>query len=92
MDLSTQRVLKFRPPKDANATALSPDGSRLAMASGSAPGDVWVTDIATGEVQETHEPGKFGFTSIAWSPDGKYLAAAGWDASVPVWHCAWKAV
>ena len=62
------------------------------MASGSAPGDVWVTDIATGDVRELTNPGTFGFTSIAWSPDGKYLAAAGWDASVPVWDARGKLV
>jgi serine/threonine protein kinase/WD40 repeat protein len=85
VDLSTQRVLRFRPPLDANATAFSPDGTQIAIASGSAPGDVWVTDIATGDVHELTNPGKLGFTSIAWSPDGRYLAAAGWDTSVPVW-------
>jgi WD40 repeat protein len=55
------------------------------MASGGPPGDVWVTDIGTGEVRELVNPGSFGFTSIAWSPDGRYLAAGGWDAAVPVW-------
>jgi WD40 repeat protein len=44
-----------------------------------------VIDLATGDVRELTNPGPFGFTSIAWSPDGRYLAAAGWDASVPVW-------
>jgi serine/threonine protein kinase/WD40 repeat protein len=85
VDLSTERVLTLPAPKDANATALSPDGSRIAVASGGPPGVVQVTDIATGDVRELTNPGKFGFTSIAWSPDGRYLAAGGWDASVPVW-------
>jgi serine/threonine protein kinase/WD40 repeat protein len=85
VDLSTERVLTFPAPPAANASALSPDGSRIAMASGGPPGDVWVTDIGTGEVRELVNPGSFGFTSIAWSPDGRYLAAGGWDAAVPVW-------
>jgi WD40 repeat protein len=90
VDLSTQRVLTLPGPSETNTTALSPDGSRIAMASGSAPGDVWVTDIATGDVHELTNPGKFGFTSIAWSPDGRYLAAGGWDAAVPVWDARGK--
>ena len=49
-----------------------------------------MTDIATGDVRELTNPGSFGFTSLAWSPDGKYLAAAGWDAAVPVWDARGK--
>jgi WD40 repeat protein len=86
VNLSTQKVMTFPAPPDANATALSPDGSRIAVASGGPPGVVWVTDIATGHVRELTKPGPFGFTSVAWSPDGKYLAAGGWDAVVPVWN------
>jgi len=85
VDVSTQRVLKLPGPWETQATAFSPDGSRIAMASGAAPGNVWVTDLATGDVRELMNPGSFGFTSIAWSPDGRYLAAGGWDAAVPVW-------
>ena len=58
----------------------------VAVASGGPPGVVWVTDIATGDVRELTKPGPYGFTSVAWSPDGKYLAAGGWDAVVPVWN------
>ena len=85
VNLSTQRVRTFRAPADSNATALSPDGSRIAVASGAAPGDVWVTDIVSGDRRELTNPGSFGFSSLAWSPDGRYLAAAGWDTAVPVW-------
>jgi WD40 repeat protein len=85
VDVSTQRVLKLPGPWETQATAFSPDGSRIAMASGAAPGDVWVIDVATGDVRELTNPGLLGFTSIAWSPDGRYIAAGGWDTAVPVW-------
>ncbi len=85
VDLSTQRVLSFPAPGDAKATALSPDGTQMAVASASPPGVVQVTDIATGDVRELTNPGRYGFTSVAWSPDGRYIAAGGWDAAVPVW-------
>src|SRR5262245_6118410 len=85
VDVSTERVLTFPGPSKTGATAFSPDGSRIAMASGVGPGDIWVTDIATGDVHELTNPGSMGFSSIAWSPDGRYIAAGGWEASVPVW-------
>ncbi|HLA92193.1 MAG TPA: BTAD domain-containing putative transcriptional regulator [Actinomycetota bacterium] len=85
VDLSTQRILTLPAPPESNATALSPDGKQLAVASGTPPGVVWVTDIATGHVRELPNPGRYGFSSIAWSPDGRYIAAGGWEAAVPVW-------
>jgi len=85
VDLSTQRVVAFPGPPQTNATAFSPDGSRIVAASGRPPGEVWVTDLATGDVHELKNPESLGFSSIAWSPDGKYIAAGGWDTTVPVW-------
>ena len=74
MDLSTQRVVTFPAPPQTNTTSFSPDGSRIVAASGRPPGEVWVTDLATGDVQELKNPESLGFSSIAWSPDGKYIA------------------
>ena len=85
VEVSTQRVLEFPGPVETNATAFSPDGRRIALASGRPPGAVWVTDIATGDVRELTNPGGLGVISLAWSPDGRYLAAGGWDSTVPVW-------
>ena len=67
-----------------NATAFSPDGTQIATASGRGPGVVWVADIETGDVREL-TTGLYGFTSVAWSPDGRYVAAGGWESDVSVW-------
>jgi WD40 repeat protein/DNA-binding SARP family transcriptional activator len=85
VDLTSNGVLTFRGPSFTNATALSPDGTRIALAGGEPPGVAWIIDIETREVRELTKPGPFGFTSVAWSPDGRYIAAGGWDLTVPVW-------
>jgi serine/threonine protein kinase len=69
--------------------ALSPDGSRLAMAI--TPSVVLLLDTATGQRVPDYPPlaldvpGTFGH--IAFSPDGQYLAAVG-EGAVKVWHAA----
>ena len=84
VDLSTQRVLEFPMPPETNATAFSPDGTQIALAGGYLPGVVWVIDIATGDVRKLTRPG-LALTSVAWSPEGRYIAAGGWESDVPVW-------
>ncbi len=60
VDLSTQRVLTFPAPRDANATAFSPDGTQIAVAGGDFREAVWVIDIETGDVRELSNPGSVG--------------------------------
>jgi WD40 repeat protein len=70
--------------------ALSPDNHRLACASGEdgAPGEVSVWDIATGQkVLSLH--GHAGVVyCVTFSPDGRFLAAAGAGATIKVWDAA----
>ena len=60
--------------------ALSPDGRQVA-ASGT-DGQIWIWDTATGNHVRTLE-GRQRMTALAWSPDGRFLAA-GW-AEITLW-------
>ena len=80
VDLPTHRVKKFTIPPGGNDAALSPDGTKIAVV-----GDVVsVIDPETGEVVRRADPGSQDFTSVSWSPDGRYVAMGGWHHEVPV--------
>ena len=72
-------------PGWSSIVAWSPDGTRLASFSTSggqatAPVEVW--EAPTGQDRLTYQPGEtFGnwFTCLAWSPNGRYLAAGTWE-------------
>lgn len=56
----------------------SPDGTQLAVAVTSGPGDaVALLDVATKGVRELRPPGLRAIVSVAWSPDGTRLALEG---------------
>ena len=57
-----------------NGLAYTPDGRHLATAG--FEGTVRIWDIATGDPVRTLRPGPSSFTSVAFSPDGTWLAAA----------------
>jgi WD40 repeat protein len=87
-EVITLQVPDAEPP----GVAFSPDGRRLAVAAGA---EVKVWDIPTGKVVKSLQPNLFpnltvSVTRVAWSPDGKQLAAASTnllkrEADVTVW-------
>jgi WD40 repeat protein/serine/threonine protein kinase len=76
-------ILTLHAGGDPLSVAFSPDGKRLACASGI---HVRVWDAQTGEVLRTLKGGTTsGVTSVAFSPDGKRLASTCGDKTVKVW-------
>jgi WD40 repeat protein/serine/threonine protein kinase len=65
------------------ALAFSPDGKRLASASGDGR-TVKVWDASTGQEILSLK----GVTNVAFSPDGKRLASASYDSTVRLWDAA----
>jgi WD40 repeat protein len=60
-----------------DGVALSPDGSRVAVASWDR--HAWVREFATGRVLAAFEHGALYVHAVAWSPDGRYLATGSSD-------------
>lgn len=84
---ASERVLTDPALVDAQlfATAWSPDGARLAVASHRQ--GVFVYDMQARSLQRvgrSAEPPRI--RRVAWSPDGRYLAAAGEGGTILVWH------
>ncbi len=61
-------------PGDYSAPAISPDGSRVAVAMGPVPSrDIWILDVARGNsARFTFDPARDDYP--VWSPDGKNIA------------------
>jgi WD40 repeat protein len=68
------------------------DGGQKIASSGPT-GVVKVWDVATGRATTLSDAGPGDVTDLEVSPDGKFLAAAGWGQSIKVWDTAtWKKV
>ena len=90
LDLSTDRVITTVRGGRPYDTALSPDGTRLAVATDSSIPrfgelDGVVFDVTTGqEAFRLDAPGccsTVGFREVSWSPDGRYVATGSEDAT-----------
>ena len=66
--------------------AFSPDGTRLATASGDKTAKVW--DVASGREVRTLSGHTDAVYGVAFSPDGTRLATASWDKTAKVWDVA----
>lgn len=66
-------------------TAFSPDGERLAVADGLG---VKVLNVTTSRDAVTLQDSQFTTTCVAFSPDGKYIAAGRHDWTAKVWEAA----
>jgi WD40 repeat protein len=74
----------LRTAEEVKAVAWSPDGKRLAAATG----EVEIWNVETGERLERLEGHTGTIWSVAWSPDGRLLASSGADGTVRVWDAA----
>lgn len=65
------------------SAAWSPDGSRIASASGDGTAQVW--DALSGDHLTIYYGHNNSVYAVSWSPDGRRIASAGYDKSVQVW-------
>jgi Ras of Complex, Roc, domain of DAPkinase/WD domain, G-beta repeat len=70
-------------PYQFNCVVWSPDGSKIASASGDRTGRVW--DANSGQLLHTLEGHGGGVGSVAWTGDGRRLASGSDDGTVRVW-------
>ncbi len=77
------------------AAAISPGGETLAvggLSAGSEPGVVRLIDFQSGQVIGTLLGSKNVISSLAFSPDGRFLAAGSGDTIVRIWEVATKRI
>jgi dipeptidyl aminopeptidase/acylaminoacyl peptidase/mono/diheme cytochrome c family protein len=83
---STLRVLGPIPGA-ATALAVASDGRSVAVAAGVAglAGRVWLFDVFGSATPRTFDGASDALYAVALSPDGRLVAAAGWDRAIYVW-------
>ena len=65
------------------SAAFSPDGQRVASASGDETAQVW--DATTGDHLNIYSRHKDSVYAVSWSPDGQRIASASYDRTVQIW-------
>jgi WD40 repeat protein len=82
-DVATgKEVRKIEAPRGVSGVALAPSGKLLAHGGG---GVIRLCEVATGkEVRQLKAPGR-GILTLAFSPDGKWIAARARDGQVHLW-------
>ena len=68
-----------------NGVAFSPDGTRFAVATAGRPGNVGMWDTGTGQQLRTFVGPTQASTRVRFSPDGRRVAAGGFDGTAWVW-------
>jgi WD40 repeat protein len=81
------------PPFGISCLALSPDGNRLACVDGGLAGDAWIYDVRTGDAlrrleRAGEESERVRFLAVAFSPDGRTVAAGGTGCALHLWDAA----
>jgi WD40 repeat protein len=84
VDLDTGEVITFPALRWVNDISLSPDGRQVVAVSGRLGDPIYRIEIETGTRHEVAHPEGHAFLSVAWSPDGRHIAAGGWDPAVSV--------
>jgi WD40 repeat protein len=89
-----QAVYGVKPPNplgeghsdSVTSAVFSPDGKRIASASGDRTVKIW--DATTGKLLATLSGHSDSVISAVFSPDGKRIASASWDKTVKIWDAA----
>jgi WD40 repeat protein len=83
-----KRVALLSVGGNVGTLALSPDGKIIAVARGQLERDksIYLYDSATGQLLNTLKGHTQPVTSLAFSPDGHYLASGSWDGTLRLWE------